>query len=58
MEFWKKTLKAFEKELVEVAKKLNPSESSDSVRLQKIAQTKSLDFAKIFAIFKYKNISK
>ena len=38
----KKKLEAFEKKLMEVAKKLNPSESSDSVRLQKIAQTKSL----------------
>ena len=39
----KKKLTAFEKKnLMEVAKKLNPSESSDSVRLQKIAQTKSL----------------
>ena len=31
---------------MEAAKKLNPSESSDSIRLQKVAQTKSLGPAK------------
>ena len=33
---------------MEAAKKLNPSESSDSIRLQKVAQTKSLLYVVLF----------
>ena len=45
-----KKLRVLSKKLKEICQKLNPLESSDSVRLQKIAQTKSLRLAVVFLI--------